>query len=258
MIRLLIDDTRFPDEALNEDIVCFPLVDTLPPVRYSCQDRPPKPRDTPVTLEQLRAHREALNLLVLSGVKELPYSDEVFDITCEDAEQGFMSEPVPIDTVDLSQVSLTRRIPVRELRAKGWRTRTVDHATESLINDATKPTDRVRHDTVDVLITILLSFLAAARSPRMWKRFVSEAFRRCPIAEAPLDLSWVIFMALGRTWVSQHLGMPFGAASAVCLASDWEPLGLGCSHNGACSLSRYLDDVLGASLHCYSRRETSS
>ena len=111
MVRLLIHEIRFPDEVLNEDIVGFPLVDTLPPVRYSCQDRPPKPRATPVTLEQLRAHRVALNLLVLSGVKELPYSDEVFDITCEDAEQGFMSEPVPIDTVDLSQVSLTRRIP---------------------------------------------------------------------------------------------------------------------------------------------------
>ena len=148
-----------------------------------------------------------------------------------------MSESVPIDTVDLSQVRLTRRIPVRELRAKGWRTRTVDHATESLINDATKPTDRVRHDTVDVLITILLSFVAAARSPRMWKRDVSKAFRRCPIAEEHLDLSWVVFMALGRTWVSQHLGMPFwGDQCRVCLASDWEPLGLGCSHNGACSL----------------------
>ena len=152
----------------------------------------------------------------MSGIKELPYADEVFDITCEDAEQGFMSEPVPIDTVDLSQVSLTRRIPVRELRAKGWRTRTVDHASESLINDATKPTDGVRHATVDVLSTILLSCLAAVRSPRMWKRFVSEAFRRCPIAEAPLDVSWVGFIyGFGRTWASPHLGMPVGATSAV-------------------------------------------
>ena len=39
MIRLLIDETGFPDEALNEDIVGFPFVDTLPPVRYLCQDR---------------------------------------------------------------------------------------------------------------------------------------------------------------------------------------------------------------------------
>ena len=71
-------------------LLVFPFVDTLPPVRYSCQDRPSKPRATPVTLEQLRAHREALHLLVLSGVKELPYSDEVLDITCEELHKGYV------------------------------------------------------------------------------------------------------------------------------------------------------------------------
>ena len=56
-----------------------------------------------------------------------------------------MTEPVPLEDIDLTEVTLTRRIPVREHRAKGWRTRTVDHATESLINGATFPFDRVHH-----------------------------------------------------------------------------------------------------------------
>ena len=108
----------------------------------------------------------------------------------------------------------------------------------------------MRHDTVDVLITILLSFLAAARSPRMWKRDVSKAFRRCPIAAEHLDLSWVVFMALGRTWVSQHLGMPFGATSAVYA---WHRIGNLLAWvvltTARAPLSRYVDDFFGASLH---------
>ena len=92
-------------------------------------------------------------------------------------------------------MTLTRRIPVREHRAKGWRTRTVDHATESLINGATFPSDRVHHDTIDVLICILLMFMTAGFEPRMWKRDVSKAFRRCPISVEHLDLSWVVFAA---------------------------------------------------------------
>ena len=67
-----------------------------------------------------------------------------------------MTEPVPIEAVYLEDITLTRRIPVRELRSKGSRTRTVDHTTESLINGATFPSDRVQHDTVDVLLCILL------------------------------------------------------------------------------------------------------
>ena len=136
-------------------------------MKYSCSDRPPKPREHSIDVELVRAQRETLNALVLTGVKELPFSEDVLALTTEDAEQGSITHPVPIHDVDLTQVNLTRRIPVRELRSKGWRTRPVDHATESLIKDTTKPDDRVHHDTVDVLVVILLSFLAAARCPRM-------------------------------------------------------------------------------------------
>ena len=128
---------------------------------------------------------------------------------------GFMTEPVPLENVDLDAVLLTRLTPVRELRSRGWRTRAVDHATESLINSATFPLDRVRHDTVDVLMVILIMFLTAGCFPVMWKRDVSKAFRRCPIRSDHLDLAYVVFMTEGRHWVAQHIGMPFGATSSV-------------------------------------------
>ena len=106
-----------------------------------------------------------LHVLVLVGVRELPLPDDVFDITRDDAASGFLTEPVPLEDMDLTVVTLTRRIPVREHRAKGWRTRTVDHATASLINGATFPSDRVHHDTIDVLICILLIFWRLVLSP---------------------------------------------------------------------------------------------
>ena len=87
----------------------------------------------------------ALNELVLAGVRELPFSDDVLDITRADAASGVMTEPVPLEDIDLTEVTLTRRIPVREHRAKGWKTRIVDHATASLLNGATLSSDRVRY-----------------------------------------------------------------------------------------------------------------
>ena len=126
-----------------------------------------------------------------------------------------MRGPLPSDTLILSAISLTRRMPVRELRSKGWRTRAVDHATESLLNPATAPSDRVQHDHIDVLVGILLTFLTAGFLSPMWKRDVAKAFRHCPVRTDHLDLSWVVFRAFGVLWGAQHLGMPFGATSSV-------------------------------------------
>ena len=61
-----------------------------------------------------------------------------------DVPRVFLSEPVPLEDMDLTGVTLTRRIPVREHRAKGWKTRIVDHTTASLLNGATFSSDRVR------------------------------------------------------------------------------------------------------------------
>ena len=63
-----------------------------------------------------------------------------------------MTVPVPFEDVDPTEVTLTHRIPFKEHWAKGWRTRTVDHAKAGLINGATFPSDRVHHDTMDALL----------------------------------------------------------------------------------------------------------
>ena len=79
----------------------FPLVEDLPPVKYSCRDRPPIHREHSIDVELVRAQRESLNALVLTGVKELPFSADVLALTIEDAEKGFMTHPVPIHDLTL-------------------------------------------------------------------------------------------------------------------------------------------------------------
>ena len=76
-----------------EDVKGFPLVGPLPPVHLSRDDRPPKPKGLPVSVSDLRARRSEINQVVLAGVRELPFSSDVYDITCEDAEAGFMRGP---------------------------------------------------------------------------------------------------------------------------------------------------------------------
>ena len=84
-----------------------------------------------------------------------------------------------------------------------------------MLNDATRPADRVQHDTVNVLVGMVLAFYSAMVQCAMWKRDISKAFRRCPVRASHLEFSWVVFRAHGRIWGAQHLGMPFGAASSV-------------------------------------------
>ena len=146
----------------------------------------------------------------------------------------------------LSEANLTRRTPVREERQAGWRTRVVDHETESLVNEAPRPQDRVRHDSLDLLTFILTSFLCFTLIPLMWKRVVASAFRRIPILAQHLDLAWVVWASRGHLWVAQHLGMPFGTVSAVYA---WHRVGhallLITLRLFRASVGRYVDDFFG-------------
>jgi hypothetical protein len=63
------------------------------------------------------------NKLVLAALRADEWEGDIWDGVVADAEAGFMSEPVPLEAVDLDQVTLTRRLGVREERAAGWRTR---------------------------------------------------------------------------------------------------------------------------------------
>ena len=90
--------------------------------------------------------------------------------------------------------------------------------------------------------------MIAGCEPLMWQRDVSKAFRRCLISVEHLDLSWVVFAAEGLYWVSQHLGLPFGATSAVYA---WHRVGNLLAWviltSARAPLGRYVDDFFGAS-----------
>jgi len=84
-------------------------------------------------------------------------------------------------------------------------------------------------------------------TPELWKRDISSAFRRVPICARHLEFSWVAFWSEGLVWISQHLGMPFGAVSAVYA---WHRVGHALAIIVLCTfrapLGRYVDDYFGA------------
>ena len=105
---------------------------------------------------------------MIGKLTETEYPQDVWDATVADANQGWMTYPEEV--VDLpSDRVLTRRLPVRELRSKGWRARVVDHATESDINDYTAVQETTQHDGLDVLVWILFQVMMAGVPSVMFK-----------------------------------------------------------------------------------------
>ena len=98
------------------------------------------------------SNRKQYNDIVLSSLRYDEWEDDIWQGTTADAEDGYMTYPVPLEAVDLDRVLLTRRLGAREERAKGWRTRLVDHFTESGANPATEAQDRILHDSTDLLV----------------------------------------------------------------------------------------------------------
>ena len=244
----LIDAIDFDDDLLHRHCETgFPYIGPLPPCYESMSDQPLKMKEK-ISVEQVRADRKLLNEAVISRLRDDEFSDDVMKETKVDIDFGCMARLTPIDQIDLSRISVSRRIPVRELRAKGWRTRVVDHMTESMHNPATVPADKIRHDNVDALVRILVCFMRNGVCPEMWKRDISKAFRRLPVQISHLDMSWVVFLHAGIIWAVQHLGMPFGTTAAVYA---WHRIGgfMSAVVQRLCNapVARYVDDYFGAS-----------
>ena len=93
-----------------------------------------------------------------------------------------------------------------------------------------------------------LAFMRAGVCPRMWKRDISRAFRRVPVSQSHLDLSWVVWLHLGVMHVAQHLGMPFGTISAVYA---WHRVGFALQwlliRHLKAPCGRFVDDFFGVS-----------
>ena len=223
LFEWLYHSIEYEDPLLLHDLKNgFPLLGALPPSCGSCNDIPPKFKSSSITEEELKRSRRKYNDLVLSSLRDDEWEDDIWQGTIADAEDGYMTYPVPLSEVDLSQVLLTRRLGVREERAKGWRTRLVDHFTESGVNPATGARDRIQHDGTDLLVRLVLSTFRRGKVPVVWKRDISQAFRRVPVKESHLDCAWVVFLRGGKPFVSRHCGMPFGSTSAVY---GWHRLG---------------------------------
>ena len=54
----------------------------------------------PFSSALLVEHRDALNQVVLQGVRELPFSSDLLHLTREDVAEGFMRGSFPIEEVD--------------------------------------------------------------------------------------------------------------------------------------------------------------
>ena len=117
------------------------------------------------------------NAEVRRALKDLPHSQDIAPELQKDVDIGAMLPAREFQPSDMQHQLFTRRIPVREERPSGWRTRVADHATESGVNLATWQLDALRHDTVDCLVWIVLQ-LQGADYLHMWKRDVKRAFKR--------------------------------------------------------------------------------
>ena len=90
---------------------------------------------TKMSPQELREIREYFNRKVFIAAQiEKPYFSDLSLQAEEEAEIGAMTVPEPVDLNNVASKSYSRRIPLRELRSKGWRRRSVDHYTEGGMN----------------------------------------------------------------------------------------------------------------------------
>ena len=249
LLMELARHVEFDDEGLEGALRNgFPLIGVLPSIGEATKSKVPTPMGTD-TRHDLLAKRRSTNALILGSLRQSEFDEDIWVRTVEDVALGAMACPILASAADLDAVTLSRRVPVREERGAGWRTRVVDDCSESGLNGATQATQRLVHDTLDVLVQMLLFHMRRGLQPRMWKRDVSRAFRRVPIQVDHLEFAWVAFMWRGMAWMAQHMGMPFGTTSAV---HSWHRLGalLLAFVVRAClaPAARYVDDFYGASV----------
>ena len=133
--------------------------------------------DLQMSLQELRDNRKELNEMVVLKVKETEFSCDLMQGIQEEVQEGMCAAVELLDEETMKSVSLTRSIPVRELRSKGWRTRTVHHFSEGGINNATRPAGRIVHQTLHHLIILLMMFMRMGMEPLMFKRDIRKAYR---------------------------------------------------------------------------------
>ena len=90
----------------------------------------PKPRVVK-PVQDLPDERDVRNRKILASFSESEFSGDLDAIYEKDFDLGPLGERQRVPRELISTVHFARRIAVRELRAKGWRTRAVDDMTGS-------------------------------------------------------------------------------------------------------------------------------
>ena len=109
----------------------------------------------------------------MESLRESQYSQDLLQICLDDVKEGAMTAPRQVSQGgvicwnEVGDKFLTRRLAVREERAHGWRTRTVDDFSYCDINEACVPVDSPIPDSVDCMIAMLVFLLSLGISPTM-------------------------------------------------------------------------------------------
>ncbi len=180
------------DPSLSEDINGFFLLGHLPPPGPDSRPRI-QSRLGSISIEDLVLSRGERNRKLVNSMRPSDWDDDLMDLAIEEASLGCNSEPRMLTHEDMLVYTLCRRIPVREERASGWRTRAVDGKTEAGINPATVQDHATVYDDISKLDTMSKFCLERSASFTLWKRDMSKAFLKVVISRLHLKFAASIF-----------------------------------------------------------------
>ena len=111
-----------------------------------------------MTVSELRRQKRSYNDLVFAKLRAQDFVEDIWRAVEEDQALGAVGPVIQYTPSLADRLLFCRRLTVRELREKGWRTRCVDHETECGLNPATQVTDRTGNGSLFVLISAVLLF----------------------------------------------------------------------------------------------------
>ena len=108
--------------------------------------------------------------MILENLKETEWDDDIMMESMKDVNHGALSPLQLLEETDLDEVNLTRRLPVREQKGSEWRTRVVDHKTESMINPTIWSKQVLMCDSLDAVVFMITYLVRKGVKPVIWKR----------------------------------------------------------------------------------------
>ena len=181
------------------------------------------------SIDELRGQALERNRSLLQALTPDTYAYELLELTKEDARKHRMSPPMDVAIAgsrwDLSECVIAPRFGVaRGCKDDGSpKIRAVDDETKSGVNPCCGIGEKMRLDSIDTLVSLLLRFRSMMNTlPSFWKADIDSAFRRVPLHPDDRWAAHVAFAVGGRTYVAGHLSMPFGATASV---HAWDRIG---------------------------------